>query len=201
MTMPTGDWDSAYRQQEPAPWDIGRPQPPFVAVVEQGLLTGTILDAGCGTGENALLLATRGGRVTGVDLSETAISRARQNAADRGLAASFVVGDILTIPLPESGFDAVVDSGLFHVFSDEDRKRYVTVLAGALRRGGLCCLMCFSDRQPGDWGPRRVTRAELEEAFADGWALESLEPAVFDINPTFGMTTVQAWRAMIRRSP
>ena len=195
----SSDWDSSYRQEGPAPWDIGRPQPAFVALADQGQITGDVLDAGCGTGEHALFLAARGARVTGVDLSETAVRRAGEKAAERGLTATFETADILTMPLAQHRFDAVVDSGLFHVFSDEDRDRYVAVLRGVLRPGGVCYLMCFCDRQPGDWGPRRVTRREIEAAFSDGWVIERLDPSAFDVNPIFDTTTVQAWLAVIRR--
>ena len=194
------DWDSSYQQAAPAPWDIGRPQPAFAALADEGRLTGDVLDAGCGTGEHALLLAARGARVTGVDLSEVAVRRAQEKAAERGLGASFQTGDILTMPLPRPGFDAVVDSGLFHVFSNEDRARYLAVLGELLRSGGVCCLMCFCDRQPGDWGPRRVSQAEIEAAFSDGWVIERLDESVFDVNPVVETTTVRAWLAMIRRS-
>lgn len=201
MTDPSNDWDQAYRQSNPAPWDIGRAQPAFAHLVEQGRLDGAnVLDAGCGTGENALLLAARGARVTGVDLSATAVRAARQKAVARGVPASFEAGDILTMLLRIKEFDTVIDSGLFHVFNDDDRARYVAVLRNVTASGGVCCLMCFSDRQPGDWGPRRVKREEIEAAFSDGWTIESLEHAEFDINPTFGNTTVQAWLALIRRT-
>ena len=201
MTTPSDDWNQAYRQQNPAPWDIGRPQPAFAALVAQGGLDGsTVLDAGCGTGENALLLAERGSAVTGIDLAESALQLAKAKAVARGLAVTFKAGDILTMSLPRQGFDVVVDSGLFHVFDDDDRVRYVGVLGDVLRPGGTCVLMCFSDRQPGDWGPRRVTRQEILSAFSDGWIVDRLEHAVFDINPTFGATTVQAWLALIRRA-
>jgi SAM-dependent methyltransferase len=199
MTAPINDWDSSYRQADAAPWDIGRPQPAFVELADEGLIAGDVLDAGCGTGEHALLVAQRGARVTGVDLSETAIQRATSKAAERGLAATFRAGDILTMPLEHAGFDGVIDSGLFHVFTDDERLRYVAVLREILRPGGVCCLMCFSDRQSGDWGPRRVTRDELEAAFADGWVIDRIEPSAFDINPTFDLANVYAWRAVIRR--
>ena len=75
----------------PAPWDIGKPQPAFVAVADR--VTGPVLDAGCGTGEHALFLAARGLRVVGVDFVEEAIRRARARAADRGLLAEFLVKD------------------------------------------------------------------------------------------------------------
>jgi SAM-dependent methyltransferase len=200
MTASTHEWESSYRQTAPAPWDIGRPQPAFAALAEQSRLAGDVLDAGCGTGEHALLLAAHGARATGIDLSETAVRRARQKAVERDLAATFEVGDLLGMQLSQAGFDVIVDSGLFHVFSDTDRDRYVAVLAHALRPGGVCYLMCFSDRQPGDWGPRRIARSEIDSAFSDGWIIESIEPATFDINPTFGATTVHAWLAAIHRS-
>lgn len=199
MTASAHDWDSTYRDSQPPPWDIGRPQPAFLALAEQGRLAGDLLDAGCGTGEHALLAASRGARATGVDLSPVAVERAREKAVVRGLSAEFSVGDILDLPLPARGFDVVLDSGLFHSFDrEEDRVRYVDTLAHLLRSGGTCYLMCFSDRQPGDWGPRRVTRAEIERAFSAGWQVDSLEPAVFDLNPAFGMSTAQAWLAAIR---
>ena len=96
--------------------------------------------------------------------------------------------------------DTVIDSGVFHVFDDEDRARYVASLAAVLRPGGRCYLMCFSDRQPGDWGPRRVRADELREAFRDEWAVESISADAFEINPIGGTTQAQAWLATIRRS-
>ena len=202
MSRPAHGWDEAYQQPAAPPWDIGRPQPVFAAIAQEGLLDGPdVLDAGCGTGEHALMLAARGARVTGVDLSEVAVGVAREKAAERGLTVTFTCGDVLTVALPAEGFDAVVDSGLFHSFGDEDRGRYVDVLRGRLRPGGLCCLMCFSDREPGDWGPRRVTHGELETAFADGWAVERLEPSTFAINPMGDAgPTVQAWLGLFRRT-
>ncbi|HTW19381.1 MAG TPA: class I SAM-dependent methyltransferase [Mycobacteriales bacterium] len=206
MTESAHDWDQSYERQGHAPWDIGRPQAAFVALADAGRLRGEVLDAGCGTGEHALLVASRGGRATGVDVSQAAIRFARQKAVDRALDATFEAGDILTMTLPGDGFDTVIDSGLFHVFDDEQRAQYVEVLAGAVRPGGSAFVICFSDRQPGDWGPRRVTRDELEAAFADGWAIEQIEPALFDINPVFeidpagGLTTASAWLAEVRRT-
>jgi cyclopropane fatty-acyl-phospholipid synthase-like methyltransferase len=84
--------------------------------------------------------------------------------------------------LPEV-FDSVIDSGLFHVFSDEDRRRYVKGLASVLKPGGRLFLLCFSDAEPGTQGPRRVSRTEIEDAFADGWVIESVEPSRYEVRP------------------
>ena len=112
--------------------------------------------SGCGTGEHALLAAARGADAVGVDLSPLAIEIARRKAAERGLAARFEVADALNLGSLGLTFDTIIDSGVFHVFDDSQRARYVTSLGSVLRPGGSCYLMCFSDRQPGDWGPRRV---------------------------------------------
>jgi SAM-dependent methyltransferase len=193
-------WDESYTGDSPAPWDIGRPQPAFVRLADDGLLAGRLLDSGCGTGENALLAASRGADVTGIDVAPTAITRARAKAAERGLEVRFEVADALELSRLSLSVDTVIDSGVFHVFGDDDRARYVTSLAAVLRSGGSCYLMCFSDRQPGDWGPRRVRADELRTAFRDGWTVESISADTFDINPIGDETQAQAWLAAIRRS-
>jgi SAM-dependent methyltransferase len=196
MTTPT--WDSAYRDPEPAPWDIGRPQPVFARLAGEGLLRGRLLDSGCGTGENTLLAAAGGADALGVDVAPTAIERARRKAAERGVTARFEVGDVLNLDQFGAGFDTIIDSGVFHVFDDDDRPRYVASLASVLRSGGTCYLMCFSDRQPGTCGPRRVRQDEIRDAFGDGWDV-GIEAAAFDVNRGFDTPAVQAWLATLRR--
>ena len=193
-------WDDSYTAATPAPWDIGRPQPAFARLADEGRLTGRLLDAGCGIGENALLAASRGADVTGIDVAPTAIARARAKASERGLTARFEIADALDLGRLSLTVDTVIDSGVFHVFGDGDRGRYVASLAAVLRPGGTCYLMCFSDRQPGTWGPRRVRPDELRTAFSDGWAVESITADTFEINPMNGATQVQAWLAAITRN-
>ena len=199
--MTTPSWDDSYAGDVPAPWDIGRPQPAFVRLAEQGLLAGRVLDSGCGTGEHTLLAAAHGADATGVDVSGLAIRRARDKAAERGLVARFEVGDALRLADLGLTFDVIIDSGVFHVFDDEDRARYVTSLASVLRLGGHCYLACFSDRQPGTWGPRRVSQDELRAAFSHGWAVASIEAATFEVNEArIGASSVQAWLAVLERA-
>jgi SAM-dependent methyltransferase len=199
VTTP-GSWDEAYSRDAPPPWDIGRPQPVFVRLADQGLLAGQVLDPGCGTGENTLLAAARGATAVGVDLSARAIARARAKAAERGLAARFETGDVLRLGDLGLTFDTVIDSGVFHVFDDEDRVRYVASLASVLLPGGYCYLICFSDRQPGDFGPRRVSQDELRAAFGGGWAVASIEAEAFELNQAvFDIPSAQAWLAVIER--
>lgn len=161
------------------PWDIGKPQPVFVKAADQ--INGDILDAGCGTGENALFFAARGQRVTGIDFLERPIAEAKRKASQRGLKATFLVMDALDLAdLPEV-FDAAIDSGLFHVFSDEHRARYVAGLQTVLKPGGKLFLACFSDKEPQGHGPRRLTEQELRAAFGAGWSVESIVEARFEV--------------------
>jgi cyclopropane fatty-acyl-phospholipid synthase-like methyltransferase len=186
----------------PAPWDIGKPQPAFTAVADQ--VAGPILDAGCGTGEHALFFAARGHRVVGIDFVDEAIRRARRKAAERGLAVEFLVKDATALAQWGERFASVIDCGLFHVFSDEDRRRYVRGLAEVVEPGGRLFLLCFSDEEPGTEGPRRVSRQELYDAFADGWAVESVQPVQVEVNPEFTEVKFsqggpKAWFAVVRR--
>ncbi|MGH8981012.1 MAG: class I SAM-dependent methyltransferase [Acidimicrobiales bacterium] len=195
------DWDDSYAGGTAPPWDIGHPQPALSRLAEAGALGGTLLDAGCGTGEHAILAARGGARALGVDVSPRAVEIARQKASAAGVGASFEVLDARLLEADGRTFDTIVDSGLFHVFDDTDRARYVASVGAALRPAGHLHLMCFSDREPGDWGPRRVTEAALRTAFSSGWRVESLVRDRFELAPGFGAAAAQAWLADIVRLP
>ncbi|MBS0263800.1 MAG: class I SAM-dependent methyltransferase [Planctomycetes bacterium] len=184
-------------------WEIGRPQQALLNVADQ--ITGSVLDAGCGSGENALFFASRGQKVTGIDFLAEPINRAKQKAAERGLVVTFQVLDALALAELHEVFDSAIDSGLFHVFSDADRRRYVEALAAVLKPGGRLFLLCFSDAEPGVQGPRRVSRREIEETFAVGWVIESLEPSRYEVRPdphdgSFQQSGPLAWFVIARRA-
>src|SRR6516165_8743846 len=117
----------------PAPWDIGRPQGQFVAIADR--VTSPVLDAGCGTGEHALFLASRGHRVIGIDFVEEAIRRARRKAVERDLEVEFLIKDATALEDWDRRFGTVIDWGMFHVFCDDDRRRYVRGLVHVLEPG------------------------------------------------------------------
>ena len=191
-------WDDSY-QDGPAPWDVGRPQPAIVRLADQGAFAGPVLDAGCGTGENALEIAAAGVRVLGIDVAETAVSIAREKARARRLEAEFVVADAFQLARLDRMFETVLDCGLFHTFDSDERTDYVESLASVTASGGHLVLLCFSDAEPGTWGPHRVSQEELKGAFsrARGWNVLSISPD--RIVTSFDADGALAWLARIER--
>jgi SAM-dependent methyltransferase len=179
------------------PWEIGRPQPEIVRLADERAFRGSVLDVGCGTGENALYVAGFGNEVWGIDGAPLAIERAQRRADARGIGATFVVGNALALTDLGRTFDTAIDSGLFHVFPDDDRERYVRGLAAVVNPGGRFFMLCFSEHEPGIDGPRRVTQDEIRAAFRDGWRVESIRAARFETNRESG--DARAWLAVIAR--
>ncbi len=191
-------WDASY-QNGPAPWDIGRPQPAVVRLASEGGFAGAVLDAGCGTGENALHIASLGLSVLGVDVAETAMAIAREKAANCGIKVEFAVADALHLERLGRMCKTVLDCGLFHTFDDDDeRTRYVASLASVTQHDGTLYVLCFSDEGP-DTGPHPIRREELRAAFnpGNGWNVAAIEPD--RIQTRYHNDGAPAWFATIKR--
>ncbi len=157
-------WEDAYKIVPP--WDVGRPQPAFVELVKAGELnSGSVLDVGCGTGENALYLAGNGFSVTGVDLTSRAIAAARAKAAERKQRVDFRIGNALSLGFKNGFFDNVIDSGLFHTFTDNDRPSYAREIARVLVTRGRYFMLC--------------TREEIETTFTPLFSINYIRDTSF----------------------
>jgi cyclopropane fatty-acyl-phospholipid synthase-like methyltransferase len=179
------------------PWDIARPQKEIVRLARAGDIQGEVLDVGCGTGENALYLARLGHDTLGIDAAQPAIEKAQAKARERGIDATFMVYDAIHLKRFDRAFDTVIDSGLFHVFTDRERKLFADGLAAVLRSGGTYFMLCMSENEPADWGgPRRVRQSEIRETFSKGWEVNFIREAHFEINQR---ADANAWLASITR--
>lgn len=181
-------WNDVYKGTPP--WDLDRPQPAFQALIQSGeIKPGRALDIGCGRGENAIMLAMNGCDATGIDLAENAISDAKAKAIERHVKLNFVVGNVLQMDrlFTEGEFDVVIDSGLFHVMMDEERPVFAQQVHRILKNGGKYFMLCFSDKEPGEYElPRRVSKAEIESTFSPLFNIMYIKDVAFDslLNPS-----------------
>lgn len=167
-------------QGAPPPWEIGRPQPAVVALAEEDGFTGRVLDVACGTGENALHLASRGNPVLGVDGVAAAIERARAKAAERGLDAEFAVADAFRLEALGREFETVLDSAFLHILHDKSARRaYARQLTAVVPVGGRVHLLEISDRFSGD--APKIASADIVDAFTEGWVAADIRETVFEI--------------------
>jgi len=167
------DFAGMYAEGIP-PWQIDRPQPEVIRLIEQGKFASPVLDLGCGTGDNTIELARHGLVVKGLDAVPEALERARKKTEQAGLKQlpEFVLGDALR--LEESGLKArtVLDCALFHTFSDEERKEYIRGLEAVLGSGGRLHILSFSELETRQPGPRRLSLDEITDGFGAGWRVE-----------------------------
>jgi ubiquinone/menaquinone biosynthesis C-methylase UbiE len=190
-------WDASYHDG-PAPWDIGQPQPAIVRLAAEGRFAGAVLDAGCGTGENAVHVASLGLSVLGVDVAETALGIARQKAQELGIPVEFEVADAFHLERLGRSFDTVIDSGMFHTCDGDERAQYVASLASVTKEGGTLYVLCFSDEGP-DTGPHPVSQGDLRRSFnpGTGWEIAAIEAA--RVHTRYHDNGAPAWLATMRR--
>jgi SAM-dependent methyltransferase len=197
------DWNAHYAANE-LPWDSAEPEPSLVALVESGSVNkGRALEIGCGTGTNALWLATQGFEVAALDIAPLAIERARAKAAAAPKAAadrcSFETRDFLTGELPKGSFQLVFDRGCFHVFEDSnDQLSFAARVGKVLASGGLWLSLIGSTEGPArEMGPPRRTAREVIQALEPAVALVQLREMEFS-GPA-GAPPPKAWYCLSRR--
>ena len=151
-----------------APWDIGRPKPPFIEIADQ--VIEPILDAGCGTGDNSIFFASKGLKVVGIDFVEKAIIKAKNKIKGRNLPIEFLVKDAVELKDWDMKFNTIIDSGLLHAIWNEER--YIEGLKHVLNSGGRIDVFYFRDDPS---SPHGISDNELKRLFSESWEIESIK--------------------------
>ncbi|MFP3962704.1 class I SAM-dependent methyltransferase [Actinomadura fulvescens] len=185
LELDASDFDAMYRQSDElgigAVWDIGRVQPQVRRWHEEGLITGPVLDAGCGAGSISVWLARHGYQVTAVDYSTVALEKARDRARAAGVKVTWARQDATRLTLPDhEPFATALDAALYHCLPQSaSREQYLDCLHRVTRPDARLLMMCFADTAPPAMpGPSRISREELHTVLPrHGWTIESLQPA------------------------
>jgi cyclopropane fatty-acyl-phospholipid synthase-like methyltransferase len=194
----SASWDKRYVEGE-LPWDSGRPDLHLAGVIEaHGIKPGKALEIGCGTGTNSIWLAQHGFEVTGMDISQTAIARAREKAAVAGVTGRVLVGDFMVDQVPGAPFDLVYDRGCLHVFQgNEELSRFASRVADMLASEGMWhSLIGSTDGPPRETGPPRHSATEIVMAVEPHFEILELRSTTFDNE---SHRHIRAWVLVARR--
>jgi SAM-dependent methyltransferase len=194
------DWDTAYREGTP-PWDSSKPHAELIRVLEEyRLRPQTVLEIGCGSGADAILLAQRRFEVTAVDCSPIAIERARLRAEQHGALLRFVLDDVFDFAHSAGPSDFVYDAGLYHFIRQVDLERYLDMLWRVTQPGShyLCLAGAPSkSSETSDDGPPQVSEDEIHNELGRLFEFVHLRPTRLESsNPK---QTYPAWSCFLRR--
>ncbi len=192
-------WDSSYRRDRMPGWDVGRPASELKAIVENGTIKPCrALVLGCGTGTNAVYLASKGFEVTGVDVAPTALVLAEQRATEANVSVLWLMADV--VALPDIGtFDFIFDRGCYHHVQLYNAAGFVQSMDSRTAPGARFLLLAGNANEPTHGGPPRVEETQLVNNFAGTWDFVSLQEIRFESRDPNHKTGPWAWSALMRR--
>jgi SAM-dependent methyltransferase len=138
---------------------------------------GKALDLGCGSGMHVVGLARRGWAVTGVDLIDKALDRARQRVADSGVQANVVRADVTTLSADAvgTGFDFFLDLGCFHGLNQPEQEAMARAVTARAKPDATLLMLAFGKPVGPPFMPQGATRADIATAY-DEWQIVDAAP-------------------------
>ena len=195
----TNDWDNVYREGTP-PWDSGKPHAELAKVLDEyRLRPQTVLEIGCGTGADAILLARRRFEVTAVDCSAIALERARLRAERYNDPIHFVLADIFDYVRKAPQFDFVYDAGVYHCLRQKELTRFLDVLWRVTKPGSYYLCLAGAPDPTAVEGPPQVTEDEIHNEL--GRLFESIHLRPIRLESSKSEAGFAGWSCFMRRPP
>ncbi len=173
------DWVRVYSQGNlgQIPWNSDKPDQELTELIESGKIRPRrALDVGCGTGTDAIYLATQGAEVMAIDISPEATRIAQEKGEGAGVKVHFIAGDFWKVEFDTAAFDFVNDRGFFHIINPMQREDFAAKVSTALTDTGLYFLRCWSDRQQfeSELTPYRISRDSINRTFGRFFDVEEI---------------------------
>ena len=191
-------WDAPYRRERLPGWDVGRPCSHMVKAVEDKTFKpGRAIVFGCGSGTNAIYLASKGFEVTGVDVSPTALAVAARKAHKAEVEVDWMLADVVALPKLQP-YDLIFDRGCYHHICQYDSPGYVETLRRLSRAGTRAMILAGSPADGNSGGPPRIKEETIRKDFSTLFEFDWLRGIHFDSrNPDAKSSS--AWSIHLRR--
>lgn len=195
--MTPEEWNQHYVDGQ-LPWDSGRPSKELIRVLDsEKIKPGRAGELGCGTGTNAIYLASRGFDVTAFDLSPAAVEGARQKAAEANAKVNFVEADLCRFTLDVPPFDFLFDRGCYHAARRIDQPGMMKTIKRLTRPGSRFLLLSGNANEKGPPGPPQMTAAEICNELEPLFEIQFLREFRFEVPaPPEGFL---AWSCLMTR--
>jgi SAM-dependent methyltransferase len=192
-------WDVDYRRKNPPLWDAGVPSNDLKkAVDDRTIPPGRAVELGCGSGTDAVFLASKGFDVTAIDIAPTALGQALEKARKAGVQVRWLLADVLNPPRLDS-FDFIYDRGCYHEVRGGNLAAYVETVRRYSHPGTRFLLLAGNINETVvDYGPPRVAEEEIRDDFSAWFDFEWIRESRFEVASQKALGPL-AWSVLMRR--
>ncbi|MCB2313031.1 class I SAM-dependent methyltransferase [Clostridium tagluense] len=219
LKEPSPFWNKFYEDREKdIPFFIDVPDENLISYFQKEIIKSSkVLELGCGPGRNAIYMVQNGCDVDAVDISEEAITWAKERASRKNLKVNFMCDSIFNIPIQELGYDFIYDSGCLHHIPPHRRIQYVSLIEKLLKPKGYFGLVCFAAEddknknglpQMSDWEVYRrkslrggigYTEEKLRNLFSKNFEIVEFRRMIDIDKPDVAMGKSFLWAVLLKK--